>query len=182
VNGLVFHRPSTSQLRGGLYISTDKPNLHLVAPDPFDPDALRLDQSFLYGSTSVEKLLTTVPVRKPNPQDFVRTHPDVAYRLTAALIELRDDREVYLVSKGQVSEFSPCRLFATINRHARDMLLQAEKRVGYGEQERLYRGSRGIPPRAARLHMDLAKGRKIIEDANRFPQHLAEDSPISFFR
>ncbi len=52
---------------------------------------------------------------------------------------------------------------ATINRHARDMLLQAEKRVGYGEQERLYRGSRGIPPRAARLHMDLAKGRKIIE-------------------
>ena len=154
-------------------MSTDKPNLHLVAPDPFDPDALRLDQSFLYGSTSVTKLLTTVPVRKPNPQDFVRTPPDVAYRPTAALIELRDDREVYLVSptvaQDQVSEFSPCRLFATINRHARNMLLQAEKRVGYGERERLYRGSRGIPPRAAhgsRRPQDH-RGRKSVPSASR---------------
>jgi hypothetical protein len=150
---------------------TDKPNL--VGPE-FDPEALRLDQSFLYGSTSVKKLPATVPVRKPNPQNFVRTHPDVAHRLTAALIELRDDREVYLVSptvaQGQVSEFSPCRLFATINRHARDMLLQAEKRVGYGERERLYRGSRGIPPRAAhgsREGPQDHRGRKSVPSASR---------------
>jgi hypothetical protein len=99
---------------------TEKPDLHLITPDPFDPDALRLDQSFLDGSTSVKKLLTTVPVRKPNPQDFVRTHPDPAYRLTAALIELHDDREIYLVqptmAQDLVGEFSPCCLFTTINR------------------------------------------------------------------
>src|SRR6478609_4411349 len=46
-----------------------------AAPDPFDPENLRLDQSFVETS-GVKKLLTTVPVRKPNNQDFVRVHPD----------------------------------------------------------------------------------------------------------
>jgi hypothetical protein len=44
----------------------------------------------------VQKLLKTVPVRKPNKQDFVRINPDPAYRLSpAAIIELKEDREVY---------------------------------------------------------------------------------------
>lgn len=45
-----------------------------VMPDPFDPENLRLDQSFVETS-GVKKLLTTVPVRKPNNQDFVRVRP-----------------------------------------------------------------------------------------------------------
>jgi hypothetical protein len=45
-------------------------------PSPFDNlSALRLDQSYA-DSSGVKKLLTTVPVRKPNRQDFVRVHPD----------------------------------------------------------------------------------------------------------
>ena len=44
-------------------------------PDPFNPDNLRLSQSFA-ETVGVKKLLTTVPVRKPSPQDFVRVHPD----------------------------------------------------------------------------------------------------------
>src|SRR5437660_11017873 len=68
------------------------------SPNPFDPAALRLDQSYA-DTVGVKKLLTTVPVRKPNRQDFVRVHPDPKYRLTpAAIIELRVDREVYLVT------------------------------------------------------------------------------------
>ena len=57
-------------------------------PDPFgDLSALRLDQSYA-ETAGVKKLLTTVPVRKPSRQDFVRVHPDPAYRLTpAATIE-----------------------------------------------------------------------------------------------
>ena len=42
--------------------------------DPYDPACLRLDQSFC-DCTAVRKLLTTVPVRKPNRQDFFRRHP-----------------------------------------------------------------------------------------------------------
>jgi hypothetical protein len=65
--------------------------------DPFDPVNLRLDQSFT-EATGVKKLLTTVPVRKPKPQDFVRVHPSADYRANLAIIELEEDRESYLVT------------------------------------------------------------------------------------
>jgi hypothetical protein len=64
--------------------------------DPFDPEQLRLSQDF--GATlGVKKQLITVPVRKPDRQWFVRTHPDEGYRLQVGVIELRDEREVYVV-------------------------------------------------------------------------------------
>jgi hypothetical protein len=90
------------------------------APNPFDPNSLRLEQNFA-ETVGVKKLLTTVPVRKPNKQDFVRVHPDPAYRLTpAAIIELKEDREVYLVRPAMApelpGEFAPATLFLTTNR------------------------------------------------------------------
>ena len=90
------------------------------APNPFDPASLRLDQNFA-ETVGVKKLLNTVPVRKPNRQDFVRVHPDEAYRLMpAAIIELKEDREVYLVTPLMAlklpGEFAAAALFTTINR------------------------------------------------------------------
>ena len=92
----------------------------IKAPNPFDPAALRLDQSYA-DTVGVKKLLTTVPVRRPTRQDFVRVHPDPMYRLTpAAIIELKEDREVYLVTPNMAQalpgEFSTVTLFTTINR------------------------------------------------------------------
>ncbi len=46
----------------------------------FDLESLRVSQDFVKDS-GVKKLLTTVPVRKPNRQDFVRVHPDSSYVL-----------------------------------------------------------------------------------------------------
>jgi hypothetical protein len=91
-----------------------------TAPDPFDPAALRLDPLFT-ETLGVKKLLTTVPVRKPNRQDFVRVHPDLKYRLTpAAIIELKEDRETYLVTPAMASElpgeFAAATVFTTVNR------------------------------------------------------------------
>jgi hypothetical protein len=89
-------------------------------PDPFgDLSALRLDQSYA-ETAGVKKLLTTVPVRKPNRQDFVRVHPDPAYRLTpAAIIEVKEDREVYLVMPHMAQElpgeFNVATLYTAIN-------------------------------------------------------------------
>src|SRR6516225_7981575 len=88
--------------------------------DIWSPEALRIDQSAL-NVGAAKKLLTTVPVRKPNKQDFVRVHPDPAYRLTAGLIELKDNRETFLVLPRVVnelsqSEFFLATLFFTINR------------------------------------------------------------------
>jgi hypothetical protein len=89
-------------------------------PNPFDPASLRLDQNFA-EMIGVKKLLTTVPVRKPNRQDFVRVHPDQAYRLApAAIIELKEDREIYLVTPQMAvelpGEFKPAALSTSINR------------------------------------------------------------------
>ena len=89
--------------------------------NPFDNlSALRLDQSYA-DMVGVKKLLTTVPVRKPNRQDFVRVHPDPKYRLTpAAIIEIKEDQEVYLVTPDMAQalpgEFATVTLFTTINR------------------------------------------------------------------
>ncbi|MFZ0620804.1 MAG: hypothetical protein WAM76_02265 [Pseudolabrys sp.] len=89
-------------------------------PNPFDPAALRLDQSFA-DTVGVKKHLVTVPVRKPNRHDFVRVHSHLEYRLTpAAIIEVKEDREVYLVTpniaRELAGEFTAATLFTTINR------------------------------------------------------------------
>lgn len=89
-------------------------------PNPFDPASLRLDQNFA-ETVGVKKLLTTVPVRKPGKQDFVRVHPDHAFRLTpAAIIELKEDRETYLVLPAIANElpgeFVPATIYTAVNR------------------------------------------------------------------
>ena len=63
----------------------------------FDLEALRVSQDFVKDS-GVKKLLTTVPVRKPNRQDFVRVHPDSSYVLDTMLLNLKEERETYLVA------------------------------------------------------------------------------------
>ena len=89
------------------------------APDPFDLSNLRLSQSYT-ETAGVKKLLTTVPVRKPNPQDWVRVHPDPLMRENFPLIELKDEREEYVVRGTLVSElvgeFVSKTLYTTVNR------------------------------------------------------------------
>src|SRR5215475_2259485 len=89
------------------------------APDPFNPTNLRLSQSFI-ETAGVKKLLTTIPVRKPRPQDFIRVHPDPAYRENFPIIELKDEREEYIVVAELVpelmGEFVTKTLFTAINR------------------------------------------------------------------
>jgi hypothetical protein len=87
--------------------------------DPFDPANLRLSQSFAETS-GVKKLLTTIPVRKPGSQEFVRVHPDPQYREDFPIIELKEDREQYIVTAALVpdlvGEFVTKKLYTTINR------------------------------------------------------------------
>jgi hypothetical protein len=91
-----------------------------AAPDPFDPASLRLSQDF--AALGVKKALLTVPVRKPDKTWWVRVHPDDAYALQTAVIELKEERETYLVTPalwpGLAAEaaFSPRALFTAVNR------------------------------------------------------------------
>jgi len=86
---------------------------------PFDPANLRLPQNF-GASAGVKKLTTTIPVRKPGKQDFVRVHPDPAYSIETAVLEFKEERETYLVAPGLwdglLGELTPKALFTTINR------------------------------------------------------------------
>jgi hypothetical protein len=88
-------------------------------PDPFDPANLRLSQSFI-ETAGVKKLLTTVPVGKPSQQDFVRVRAESDYRENFPIIELKDEREEYIVTADLVpaltGEFVIKTLFTTINR------------------------------------------------------------------
>src|SRR5215469_13562835 len=79
--------------------------ISLPIPNPFDPEALRLSQDFA-STAAVKNVLNVVPVRKPGKQDFVRVHPSVDYRLTTAVIELREDRETFLLSPEMRNELA----------------------------------------------------------------------------
>jgi hypothetical protein len=89
--------------------------------DPFDPDRLRLDQNFA-EKVGVKKLVTTIPVRKPGKENFIRTHPDPAYQITTGVVELKEDREVYLVDPdlwtalATETTFTPKLLVTTVTR------------------------------------------------------------------
>lgn len=87
--------------------------------NPFDPKRLRLSQRFSQGA-DVERKLVTVPVRKANPQEFFRVHPDEDWQLETALIEIKADREMYLVDPEIwpmfPNECKPRTLYTTIDR------------------------------------------------------------------
>ncbi len=99
-----------------------KSNLQAVdqaTPDPFDPAALRMTQDFA-ALANVKPILATVPVRKPNKQDYTRVHPAEEYQLTTALLELKDERETYLIAPELrhelFGELLPVTIFTAINR------------------------------------------------------------------
>ena len=100
-----------------------KPKFGIVdaaSDDPFDLAKLRLPQDFL-AEIPVKRLLTTVPVRRPGPQDFVRVHPSAAYRHLMALLKIEEDRdEIYAVDLNAVpdlrNECYAANLFTAITR------------------------------------------------------------------
>jgi len=67
-----------------------------AVPDPFDPSQFAANSTII-GDAGVVKQLVVCPVRKPNKQEFVRVHPDPEYRLSAHILELKNEQETYLV-------------------------------------------------------------------------------------
>ena len=64
--------------------------------DPFDPASLRIDPANEM-ERGVKKPLLHIPVRKPNRQEYFRTRADADYRVPMAILELKEEREVYAV-------------------------------------------------------------------------------------
>jgi hypothetical protein len=155
--------------------------------NPFDPAALRLDQSYA-DTVGVKKLLTTVPVRKPSRQDFVCVHPDPVYRLTpAAVIEMKEDREVYLVTPNMAQalpgEFSTVTLFTTINRQGTLHLWPVKLPNPDGRQNEWHRSGAEAAERAmqkwVRVTASMSLGAyEIFEASGDLPEPVWPDIPF----
>ena len=74
--------------------------------NPFDPARLRLAQV----TTHVKQLVTSIPVRKPSREWWIRAHPSEEYRLYTMILELKDGNEIYLVDPTlwDALEGEPC--------------------------------------------------------------------------
>jgi len=85
----------------------------------FDLTRLRLSQNFSEVA-GVKKALTTVPVRKPSPQDFIRVRKGKDKKLETAILELKEDSESYIVEPSLwpalYGELIPKVLYTTMNR------------------------------------------------------------------
>jgi hypothetical protein len=97
-------------------VTTDQ---SINSEDEWNLDSLRLDQSFdqMIGA---EQVVTTVPVRKPLSQEFFRIHSDPSWRLQVALLQIRDENEVFIVERNLWTdlweEISPAMLFMAVSR------------------------------------------------------------------
>lgn len=85
----------------------------------FNLDNLRLSQDF-ETIAGVKRLITSIPVRKPNRQEFARVHPDDSFHIETAVIELKEDRETFLIAPELWSELpgeiTPKLLLTCLNR------------------------------------------------------------------
>jgi hypothetical protein len=81
--------------------TTVQPSTTSFTADSLDLTALRLPQTF--GAVAgVKRVLTTVPVRKPSNQAYVRVHQSAEWRMPAAILQLKEDGECYLVDPSIV--------------------------------------------------------------------------------
>jgi hypothetical protein len=138
----------------------DRIDIGASPPDPFDLANLRLAQN--YNETAgVKKLLRTVPVRKPSRQEFVRVNPDPAFRDNFAMIELKEDREEYLVAgRGLIAEFAAeivnKTLFTTINRQGVVFLWPVRLPDADGKQMEWHRSARDAAEEATKHWMRVS--------------------------
>lgn len=84
-----------------------------TAPTPFNVAALRLPPSFEQNA-GVRKVVTTVPVRKPDKQEWIRVHPGDTYRGNFATIRLKQEGEYYLVAPAMIESLRPELTFITV--------------------------------------------------------------------
>jgi hypothetical protein len=75
-----------------------QPPLPSFKPTDFNISCFRLNET-LADHAGGQKLLTTVPVRKPSRESWFRTHPDEQCRLPTPVIELKEQGETYLVAR-----------------------------------------------------------------------------------
>jgi UDP-3-O-acyl-N-acetylglucosamine deacetylase len=99
-------------------------------PSPFDLDALRAAPDL--DAFDVEKILTTVPVRRPGKNEFFRVHPSDDYAVDSYVLEHESDldRTTYWVAPGVrvelVEHLRKVRLYTCIDKRSNVFLWPAK--------------------------------------------------------
>jgi hypothetical protein len=100
--------------------------------DPFDPEAMRIGA---LADIGVDRVMTAVPVRKPDRTEFFRVHPD--WTTDTFIYEDKEDpdRTVYLVQRNMQDFFTGreiklVRLFVAINKRGTVFLWPVRLPVG----------------------------------------------------
>lgn len=121
--------------------SADETQAPDPAPDPFNPESLRLNQDF-GSSVGVKRVVTTVKCRKPNRQEFFRVRPGEDWRLETAAFEDKVFKETYLVDRSMWSEMGdeivPICLFTAITRQGDTFLWPCKLPKGDGRSNDWY--------------------------------------------
>lgn len=133
--------------------------------DPFHPSRIGLSQDFT-AHEFAKKAILTVPVRKPDRQWFIRVHPDPDWRLPVATIELKEERELYLVDRPLwpelPGEIVPMQLFTAINRQGVVFLLPVRLPGEDGKHNEWHRslleGTRMAMTRYVRIAANMSLG------------------------
>lgn len=95
----VGHVPTTTQAGSTGEATGDDGDAALTASTGFDLGRFRISQDFV-ATAGVKRLLTTVPVKKPHRQQWIYVRPGAEWCWTVGMIELKEDREHYLVDSA----------------------------------------------------------------------------------
>ena len=105
-------------------VVTPEPRPISAATDPFDPvnlSRMRLSQDFT-ALAEVRPVITSVAVRKPLKQEFVRVRPGDEWRYPTTCFVDKENGETYLVAPALLSEMpgdlTPTALVVAMNRNS----------------------------------------------------------------
>jgi hypothetical protein len=77
--------------------------------NPYQPQDFWINPSEIHASGAVKKILTTVPIRKPNKHEFIRVRGGDEFWQPVALLEL--GRDLYLIHPQIVPHLDPADYF-----------------------------------------------------------------------
>jgi hypothetical protein len=153
-----------------------------TSKDPFaDLMKLRVSQDFI-GEAGVKRVLSTVPVRKPHGQEFFRVRQGEDYRGTFAMLQLKDERETYLVTPDMRPEllghYHIYTLYTCINRQGVEFLWPVRMQDPEGKDMDCWRSEREAADLAMTdwVNMKWNSGLKAY-DYGKAPRTLSEPSP-----
>jgi hypothetical protein len=66
------------------------------------PEELWVDPEEMAHGTAVKQIITVIPIRKPEPHEFFRTHPDPIWEKQLVVVENRNEKKdaIYIVKPG----------------------------------------------------------------------------------